>query len=306
MYSIGEISKLVSISVDALRYYDEIGLLKPYFIEQDSRYRYYSEDQVNEILSIMEMKQYGFSLEEIKELVRSDNNQLLSAYSEQLKKLDKEKMDIAKAIHLLKSRITELEGKDNINMEEKTVLIADDSEFMRMILKDLLEKHNYKVTGSAINGMEAVKMYEELKPAIVIMDIHMADAKDGITALKKIKAQDSEAKIVMLSAISFMSNVLESIQSGASHFIVKPFAADLLITELGKVLDIQYECNKDAILDFQNNIDIAPYTNTPMSQNSADKLLDLCSAGNKISDAQISEFINSFSSAPCVMNMQTT
>jgi DNA-binding transcriptional MerR regulator len=61
MYTIGELSKIVKISIDALRYYDEIGLLKPYHIDTSNRYRYYSAEQVNEIIIIMEWKQYGYN-----------------------------------------------------------------------------------------------------------------------------------------------------------------------------------------------------------------------------------------------------
>jgi len=74
MYTIGEISKIVKISIDALRHYDEIGLLKPHFFDPSSRYRYYTADQVNEVFMIMEWKQYGFSLDAIRELMKCSDH----------------------------------------------------------------------------------------------------------------------------------------------------------------------------------------------------------------------------------------
>ena len=69
VYTIGEISKIVSISANALRYYDEIGLLKPILTKSDNQYRYYSASQINDIIFIIELKQYGFTLYVIKDLI---------------------------------------------------------------------------------------------------------------------------------------------------------------------------------------------------------------------------------------------
>lgn len=295
MYSIGEISKIVNISVDALRYYDEIGLLKPHYIDRESRYRYYTDAQVNEILSIMEMKQYGFSLDEIKELLKADGSRQMKAYSQRLAKLISEREKLSVTIGLLQTRITELQ-KEEAWMDEKTVLIVDDSEFMRKVLTDILAKYSYKVIATAYNCEDAVNKYEEFRPDLVIMDIHMNYAKEGIEALKKIRTEHKEAIIVMLSAISILPNVLESIENGAIDFVIKPFCAEVLIDKLNKSSEKQYHANPDAILAFRNNVDLIKMYNTPMSQDTVDRLLELCSADNKekITDEQINDFIGGF------------
>jgi two-component system chemotaxis response regulator CheY len=293
MYSIGEISKIVKISTDALRYYDEINLLKPCYIEQDSKYRYYSEEQVNELLTIMELKQCGFSLEGIKELLGcKDNSQLLSAFSIQLKKLNKEMSEITAAIDLLKKRIVEIERKEVNNMETVTVLIADVSDFMRMMLKDILGKHSYKVIGEAINGQAAVDLYKEQNPSITIMDIHMAEEQDGITALKKIKSIDENAVVVMLSAICFLSVVLESIKNGASHFVAKPFSVDTLLSALEETLSSHYSCNNEILGSIVNNADyLSKNPNTLLNQDAINNLLRLCASEKIAPETQISDFI---------------
>lgn len=116
-----------------------------------------------------------------------------------------------------------------------SVLVCDDTVFMRLMLKDMLEKHGYIVAGEAQNGREAIEQYKALKPDIVTMDITMPDM-NGIEAVKQIRAFDPKAKIVMCSAMGQQALVLEAIQAGASEFIVKPFHADRVMDALQKVM----------------------------------------------------------------------
>ena len=110
----------------------------------------------------------------------------------------------------------------------KNILICDDAAFMRMMIKDILTKNGYNIVGEAENGAKAVEKYAELKPDLVLMDITMPEM-DGIEALKKIKAADANASIIMCSAMGQQAMVIESIQSGAKDFIVKPFQADRVV-----------------------------------------------------------------------------
>ena len=102
------------------------------------------------------------------------------------------------------------------------ILIVDDAAFMRMMLKDILTKGGFEIAGEAADGNEAVAKYNELKPDLVTLDITMPN-KDGIQALKEIKAADPNATCVMCSAMGQQSMVIDAIQSGAKDFIVKPF-----------------------------------------------------------------------------------
>lgn len=113
------------------------------------------------------------------------------------------------------------------------ILIVDDAVFMRMMLKDILTKNGYEVVGEASNGKEAYDKYKELKPDIVTMDITMPEV-DGLQALKNIKADFPEAKIIMCSAMGQQVMVVEAIQCGARDFIVKPFQADRVIEAIQK------------------------------------------------------------------------
>lgn len=117
----------------------------------------------------------------------------------------------------------------------KKVLICDDAAFMRMMIKDILLKNGYEIAGEAENGMKAVEKYKEVKPDLVMMDITMPEM-DGIQALKKIKEVDPGAVVVMCSAMGQQAMVIESIQSGAKDFIVKPFDKDRVLEAVKKVI----------------------------------------------------------------------
>jgi len=115
------------------------------------------------------------------------------------------------------------------------ILIVDDAAFMRMMIKDILSKNGYEVVGEANDGIQAIEKYKELKPDLVTMDITMPEM-DGITALKQIKGIDSNAKVIMCSAMGQQAMVIDAIQAGAKDFIVKPFQADRVIEAINKTL----------------------------------------------------------------------
>lgn len=115
------------------------------------------------------------------------------------------------------------------------ILIVDDAAFMRMMIKDILSKNGFEVVGEAADGNQAVEKFKELNPDLVTMDITMPE-KDGIAALKEIKGIDSNAKIIMCSAMGQQAMVIDAIQAGAKDFIVKPFQADRVIEAIQKAL----------------------------------------------------------------------
>ena len=117
----------------------------------------------------------------------------------------------------------------------KNILICDDAAFMRMMIKDILTKNGYNIAGEAENGLRAIEKYAEVKPDLVLMDITMPEM-DGIEALKRIKAADPNASVIMCSAMGQQAMVIESIQAGAKDFIVKPFQADRVIEAVQKVV----------------------------------------------------------------------
>ena len=103
----------------------------------------------------------------------------------------------------------------------KRILVVDDTLFMRIKMKGLLEKWGYQVVGEAANGLEAVEKFKELGPDVVFMDITMP-VMDGIAALKEIRAFDATATVIIVSALGQESYVMDAIRSGARNYLVKP------------------------------------------------------------------------------------
>lgn len=115
------------------------------------------------------------------------------------------------------------------------ILIVDDAAFMRMMIKDTLVKNNAGDVEEACDGAEAVEKYAAIKPDLVIMDITMPN-KDGIQALREIKASDPAANVVMCSAMGQEAMVVEAIKLGAKDFIVKPFKPERIIKTVNDIL----------------------------------------------------------------------
>ncbi|AQP53997.1 hypothetical protein BW732_07085 [Vagococcus penaei] len=87
MYTIGTFSKLADISIKTLRYYHEIDLISPSYIDPKTNYRYYGFNKFSEIEKIKLFKSFGVSLDEIKELIVTDSNSMTNILVEQQKKL---------------------------------------------------------------------------------------------------------------------------------------------------------------------------------------------------------------------------
>ncbi|NLY30339.1 MAG: response regulator [Firmicutes bacterium] len=116
----------------------------------------------------------------------------------------------------------------------KRVLVTDDTAFMRMTLRNVLEKSGFEVVGEAADGEEAVALYTELRPDVVTMDITMPKM-DGITAIRKILEIDPNAKVIVCSAMGQKPMVIEALNAGAKDFLVKPFQPERIIEALRKV-----------------------------------------------------------------------
>ena len=115
------------------------------------------------------------------------------------------------------------------------IMIVDDAAFMRITIKNMLQKSEHEVVGEAENGRIAVEKYRELKPDIVTMDITMPEM-DGLAALKAIRAEDPNAKIIMVSAMGQEAMVRDAVLSGAKGFIVKPFKEDGILAAISKLV----------------------------------------------------------------------
>jgi len=112
---------------------------------------------------------------------------------------------------------------------QRRVLVAEDEALIRLDLKEMLQEEGYDVVGEAGDGEQAVRLAQELKPDLVILDVKMP-VLDGISAAEQIVAQRI-APVVMLTAFSQRELVERAVEAGAMAYLVKPFAkSDLLPT----------------------------------------------------------------------------
>ena len=116
----------------------------------------------------------------------------------------------------------------------KNVLVVDDSSFMRSILKDILTDGGYMIAGEASDGKQALEQYRKLRPDIVTMDIILPD-KSGIDVVREIREIDSNAGIVMITALGQEQLVSEAVSAGASGFITKPFQKEKILDAVKKL-----------------------------------------------------------------------
>lgn len=115
-----------------------------------------------------------------------------------------------------------------------SVIIVDDNDMMRSILRGMLRGDEYEVIGEARNGIAAVDIANRLKPDIICLDVMMPE-KDGIEALCEIKVARPETEVVMITSSSDPETVQGAIQNGASGYIVKPFNAAKVLDTLAHV-----------------------------------------------------------------------
>jgi two-component system, chemotaxis family, chemotaxis protein CheY len=109
----------------------------------------------------------------------------------------------------------------------KTVLVADDAAFMRMILRDILHGDGYAVC-EAVNGRDAYEKFAEVRPDVVTMDVSMPEM-DGLSAIRLILERDPKARVIVVSAQVRPEVRAEALSAGAVDFISKPFPPERLL-----------------------------------------------------------------------------
>jgi len=108
-----------------------------------------------------------------------------------------------------------------------TVVIAEDEALIRLDLREMLEDEGYRVVGEAGDGERAVRLVEQLRPDLVLLDVRMP-VLDGISAAQRI-ASARIAPVVMVTAYSQREQVERARDAGAMAYAVKPFTiADLV------------------------------------------------------------------------------
>ncbi len=102
------------------------------------------------------------------------------------------------------------------------IMIADDSDAIRLVLQDILSIGNHKVIAEASDGAETVDFYQEHRPDVLLLDLAMPK-KDGLTVVKEVMAYDPKAKIILITASDDQKIITQCLDEGATTYISKPF-----------------------------------------------------------------------------------
>ncbi len=126
------------------------------------------------------------------------------------------------------------------------VLVAEDEALIRLDLREMLEEEGYDVCGEAGDGAAALRMTQELRPGLVIMDVKMP-VLDGISAAEQIVAERI-APVVILTAFSDRDLVERAREAGAMAYLVKPFqkkdllpTIEMAVSRFGELIALEKE-----------------------------------------------------------------
>jgi len=115
------------------------------------------------------------------------------------------------------------------------VMVLDDEEGIVHYVHKILQLKGYQ-TLTAMEGTQAVALFERERPQISILDVHLSNsAIDGVEVLQKIKEIDPRAECIMLSRITDESKVTKAKELGALHYLLKPIDTKDLIAVVNEV-----------------------------------------------------------------------
>jgi CheY-like chemotaxis protein len=120
-------------------------------------------------------------------------------------------------------------------MDKKTILVVDDTDWNRDLLVQLLEE-DYTVL-QAVDGEQGVKMTQEEKPDLILMDLGMP-VMDGWEATRRIKANDAlkQIPIIAVTSHAMVGDEIEARKAGCDDYLPKPIDEDLLLQKIKKFL----------------------------------------------------------------------
>ena len=116
------------------------------------------------------------------------------------------------------------------------ILIADDSDAIRLVLKDILQIHEHRIIAEATNGAESIDLYMKHNPELLLLDLAMPK-KDGLTVVKEIISYNPHAKIILITASDDEKIIHKCLEEGAVSYISKPFDFNIVLETIKKITE---------------------------------------------------------------------
>jgi len=114
------------------------------------------------------------------------------------------------------------------------ILIVDDTDFDRNLLRTILISAGYEIVGMATGGVEGVRLYREVMPDLVILDLIMPDL-NGIEALRQIRGEFPTAKVMLCTSVGDEMMVELAKRLGARGYVVKPYQAAHILKAVERI-----------------------------------------------------------------------
>lgn len=200
MLKIGDFSKFTKISIHMLRHYDEIDLLKPIKIADDSGYRYYSEEQIPYANRIQLLKLMGFSLSNVKKMLQSysNGNELQKYFRMQLFDKQEEMKKLKSQVQLLESAIVSL--NDQKNPLNYSILVKELPKRLVISYRGIISEYNQEgILWNALNEQTTGLNIKYKNPSFDVAIIHSTDTSELI---------DIEVQKSIDTSIKSMENVI--------------------------------------------------------------------------------------------------
>ncbi len=109
-----------------------------------------------------------------------------------------------------------------------SILIVDDSKYLRLMIKKIVKRHGHEVVSECGDGKEAVENFKKFNPDLVTLDVVMPK-QNGLLALKDIMTINPNARVVIVTALGHEPLIRQALKLGAKDFVIKPFKVEQLV-----------------------------------------------------------------------------
>jgi len=163
------------------------------------------------------------------------------------------------------------------------VLVADDHPIFRDGLRRLFEEAtDVTIIGMASDGRECLQMMEKLKPDILLLDLRMPD-KDGLAVLEEVNFENSQTKVIVLTAAEDDRDIVRAIRMGARGVVLKGSATDLLLKSIRKVnageIWLDNRLTQEVVKAFSAGTDAGPRREKPLLSDREREIVQLVAQG---------------------------